>query len=226
MKLFKRSSFKILLGFLIVVLFILFLAYFFEENNMLLIINNSMIAFLILFADHIKTHLYRIGQKAFGLINFVQLKDQDTTLTGKDLSLLSKACTKIAAQKNGALICIERNDDLSEYKKTGVECTSKISIELLETLFNKSSSLHDGSVIINNGLIEFAGCFFPISTTSNISKEYGARHRAAIGLTEKCDSIIILISEERGTIHLVNNGTVSHALDEQSLCEQLKILLG
>jgi diadenylate cyclase len=193
---------------------------------MLLIMNNSMVAFLILFADHIKTHLYRIGQKAFGLINILKIKEQDTSLTGKDIGLISKACTRIAAQKNGALLCIERNDDLSEYKKTGVECTSKISVELLETLFNKSSALHDGSIIVNNGLIEYAGCFFPISTTSNIAKDYGARHRAAMGLTERCDSIVILISEERGTIHLVEGGIISKAMDEQALSDQLKLLLG
>lgn len=225
MKFFKRSSFKILIGYLFIVLLIIGITFVFEENNLMLVINNSLILFFILFSDHIKTHFYNLGKRLQSLIGLLAFKDNDVIMSGRDISIIAKSCTKMASSKTGALICLERNDDLSEYKKIGVECNALLSLELLTTIFNKDSALHDGAVIIQNNTIDFAGCFFPITRRSTIDKQYGSRHRAAIGLTEQCDAVIILISEESGTIHIVEGGIVSDAIFEKDLADKIATFL-
>jgi diadenylate cyclase len=225
MKIFKRSSFKIFIGYLFIVLLIILVTFFFEENNLLLVINNSLILFFILFSDHLKTHFYNIGKKIQGFLGFLSKSDSDAAMSGKDIAIIAKACSKLAASKTGALICLERNDDLSEYKKIGVECNANLSLELLITLFCKESALHDGAAIVHKNTIDFAGCFFPITKKTNLDKQYGSRHRAAIGLTESCDAVIILISEERGTIHFVENGVVSESIFEKDLADKIALYL-
>jgi len=114
---------------------------------------------------------------------------------------------------------------LKNFIDTGSKLDSKVKAELLYSIFITSSPIHDGAVIITAGRLAAAGCFLPLSRDPNIDKRYGTRHRAALGLTEDSDAIVVLISEEAGEAHLVKNGKITTNLSESELRLSLSALL-
>jgi diadenylate cyclase len=131
----------------------------------------------------------------------------------------------LARERVGALIVIERETGLKNFIDTGSKLDSRVKSELLYSIFLTSSPIHDGAVIITGGRIAAAGCFLPLSKDPNIDKRYGTRHRAALGLTEDSDAIVILVSEEAGEAHLVKNGKLTTNLSEQEIRQSLSALL-
>jgi len=131
----------------------------------------------------------------------------------------------MARTKTGALMVIERQTKLGDFIKTGVTINAQISSFLLRNIFFDKAPLHDGAVIIRSHHICAAGCFLPLSTTEDIIKDLGTRHRAAIGASEASDAIVIVVSEETGTISMAINGTLKRNYNYNLLKQELLQLL-
>ena len=124
----------------------------------------------------------------------------------------------LSKNKVGALIVVQRETGLRNYKETGTPIKGEVTSGLLLSIFNPGSPLHDGAVILQNTLVEAAGCILPLTESEMIAPDMGTRHRAALGLTEETDAIVIVISEERGAIATAENGSfVKLDMDEMSL---------
>lgn len=127
------------------------------------------------------------------------------------------AATALASMKIGALVVIERGIGLKNYAETGIALDAVLTYDLLVTIFNPKTPLHDGAVIVQRNRVIAAGCFLPLTLDPHLSKELGTRHRAAIGITEETDAVAIIVSEETGTISLAAGGQISRSLDSAAL---------
>lgn len=147
----------------------------------------------------------------------------------KDVEKVVKAVDKLASEKTGALIVLEKNTGLNNIVKTGIELDSDISSELLETLFTPNRPLHDGGVILKlwSRQIRAAGCLLPLSDNRDLGSELGTRHRAGLGMTEKSDAMVIIVSEETGQISYASEGTlyqeISVAVLKQVILEDFTV---
>ena len=131
------------------------------------------------------------------------------------------ASERMAEQRCGAIIVMERNTNLVEVIRTGTRLRCDPNIEMIETIFFEGTPLHDGAMIVRDGRIEAAGCFLPLSNNLEISKDLGTRHRSALGMSENSDAIVIVVSEETGIISLAKNGVMIRRLDRQNLFNML-----
>ena len=136
---------------------------------------------------------------------------------------ITAALGYMKANKIGALLVLQKNTGLKEYWRTAVKLNAAISQELILSLFWKNNPLHDGAVIINRESIISAGCYLPLSDSSDISRWYGTRHRAALGITEVSDAVALVVSEETGNITLANNGHLSKNLKDTQLQKLLSL---
>jgi uncharacterized protein (TIGR00159 family) len=136
-----------------------------------------------------------------------------------------RTVSSLAAKKIGAIIVLERETKLSDYIESGVPIDATLSKRLLESIFNPGAPLHDGAVIIQRGRVAAASCFLPLSLNPDVSEEFGTRHRAAIGLAEETDALVIVVSEETGSASLIRAGTISQDLDATALRRLLGKLL-
>ncbi len=133
------------------------------------------------------------------------------------LSTVTEVAQTLAQRHHGALIVLERRTGLQEFVDSGVELDAEVSYELLLTIFNPSTTLHDGAVIVREGRVLAAGCVLPLSTAFLADRQLGLRHRAAIGVTEESDAIAVVVSEERGAISIAHNGRIIRNLDAKRL---------
>jgi diadenylate cyclase len=127
------------------------------------------------------------------------------------------AATTLSSEKIGALIVIERNVGLRNFIDAGVQLDAKMTYDLLVTIFNPATPLHDGAVIIQRERIAAASCFLPLTKNPSISRDLGTRHRAAIGITEDSDAVSVVVSEETGLISFIDGGRVKRHLDTSEL---------
>ena len=137
------------------------------------------------------------------------------------ISEIVLATTSLSTRRVGALIVLERQEGLKTYIENGVRLDSAVSYDLLVTLFAPGTPLHDGAVIVSGERIAAASCFLPLTLREGLSKRYGTRHRAAIGITEETDALAIVVSEERGTVSLARQGELLDELDAKSLRDSL-----
>ena len=172
----------------------------------------------MLFQDDLRRALTHVGKNPF----FSAASAEEER---EMVDEIARAATRLARERIGALIVIERETGLKNFIDTGSKLDSRVKSELLYSIFIPSSPIHDGAVIITGGRIAAAGCFLPLSKDPNIDKRYGTRHRAALGLTEDSDAIVILVSEEAGEAHLVKNGKITTNLSEQEIRQSLSALL-
>jgi diadenylate cyclase len=133
------------------------------------------------------------------------------------LSTITDAAETLAQRHQGALIVLERQTGLQEFVESGVELDAKVSYELLLTIFNPNTTLHDGAVIVREGRVLAAACVLPLSTAFLADRQLGLRHRAGIGVTEESDAIAVVVSEERGAISIAHNGRIIRNLDAKRL---------
>ncbi len=136
-----------------------------------------------------------------------------------------EAVSTLSDKKIGALIAIERHIGIRGIRETGTPVDSALSPELLGSLFFPKSPLHDGGVVVKDGRIQAAGCVFPLSGRAELSRTLGTRHRAAVGLTEECDALVVVVSEETGNISVAFNGQLRRGLDPPSLRRILHSIL-
>ena len=131
------------------------------------------------------------------------------------------AATTLAAQRTGAIVVIERDMGLRSYIETGIALDAYVTYDLLISIFNPGTPLHDGAVIIQGNRVAAAACFLPLTVNPELSRTLGSRHRAAIGVTEDTDAIAVVVSEETGTISLVQGGALQRGLDGPALKQAL-----
>jgi len=204
--------------------FLVFL-YFFSEILQLLTLNwllhtflsSILILIIIIFQDDIRKALAQIGTAPFA-----KLQAQYSF----GIEEVVKAVTVMAEKKIGALIVFEREISLRDYLEGATLMDAKISEELLISIFNPKSPLHDGAVIISEGRIKAAGVVLPLSTNPDIAKDLGTRHRAAIGITEVTDAVAVVVSEERGQISIAVGGKITRDVTPATLRKMLSQLLG
>lgn len=168
---------------------------------------------IVLFQSEIRQALIYFANQ----LRLPVLRRQRGQLGGTIYDEIILAATTLSSEKVGALIVMERNVGLRNLIDAGVQIDGKISYDLLVTMFNPSTPLHDGAVIIQNERIAAASVFLPLTKNPSISRELGTRHRAAIGVTEGSDAISIIVSEETGLISFAENGTLTRNLDTNEL---------
>jgi len=131
----------------------------------------------------------------------------------------------LAAQKIGAIVAVEREIGLRNYIESGIPLDATLTYDLLVTIFQPGSPLHDGAVIIQESRVAAAACFLPLTVNPLVSRELGTRHRAAIGLTEECDAVAVVVSEETGIISLALDGRIERSMTPDQLRERLRTLV-
>lgn len=171
------------------------------------------ILIIVLFQSEIRQALIYFGNR----LRIPVIKRQKGTMGETIYDEIILAATTMASTKTGALIVIERAVGLRNFIDAGVQMDAKLSYDLLVTLFNPATPLHDGAVIIQRNRIAAASCFLPLTKNPSISRELGTRHRAAIGVTEGTDAISVVVSEETGLISFVENGEIRRNLETKHL---------
>lgn len=174
----------------------------------------GLIAIPIIFQPELRKALEQLGRGKLFQNPLYEFEDNDSWGV---LDELFKAIPVLVKKRIGALIVLERETGLKDIMETGIKIEGLVTAELLINIFMPRSPLHDGAVIIQDNILAAAGCFLPFTENPNLSKELGARHRAAIGITEVSDAVTIIISEETGVISLAHNGKLTRYLDEKTL---------
>ena len=169
---------------------------------------------IIIFQPEVRRALAFIGESNFF--------ETDSGLDTKLVDELVRSATILANKQLGALIVIQRNTDLAHYVQLGQRIDSVVSRDLLLSIFIPYSPMHDGAVLLEGSRLTYAGCILPLTKREDISQMYGTRHRAAIGITEETDAVVIVVSEERGAIAVAMNGSISSELDANTLKDTLQ----
>jgi diadenylate cyclase len=182
--------------------------------------NYLPIIVIILFQDDIRRALTNVGKTPF--FNLISHQAESESI----IEELVKACMALSRKRIGALIVIEQGMGLKDFIEVGIQIDSKVNAELLTSIFVSSSPIHDGAIIISEDKIIAAGCFLPLTRNPNIEKSLGTRHRAALGLTEETDAVVIVVSEEQREISIANNGELERGLDSPGLRRRLYKLFG
>lgn len=180
--------------------------------------SSIIIIMVILFQEDIRRVLSRMGKKSI-------IPTGDTVSSKQILDEITRAATSLGSKRIGALIVLERHIILSRYVDVGILIDARISKELIEAIFHPASPVHDGAIIIQQGRIAAAGCFLPLTRDENVDPNFGTRHRAAIGISQETDALVIAVSEENAAISLVVDGHVSRNLDPKELRKALRNLL-
>ena len=183
------------------------------------IITYGVIAAVVIFSPEIRTGLERLGRATDFFSN--------STVSAEEQMIRSfvKSVEYMSPRKIGALVAIQRVRTLQEYIATGIPLDSKISAELLINIFIPNTPLHDGAVIIRDNRIAVTSAYLPLTERTGISKEFGTRHRAAIGLSEVSDALTFIVSEETGGISITYNGVFKHNLSLEEFEAELRALL-
>ena len=176
----------------------------------------ALVFIIVVFQPELRSALERLGR---GRSLFSSDKIQRDE---RSINELVSAMSSLSRQKIGALVVLEREVGLSDIIESGTKLDSDISSELLINIFIPNTPLHDGAVIIRKNTIAAAACYLPLSSSNTIAKELGTRHRAAIGISEKSDCLVVIVSEETGNISFAENGKINRYFDEESLRIRLK----
>ncbi len=183
-------------------------------------------ALVVVFQPELRRALEQVGRAKIGISTMFMQGDIDENEQERRwrmaVSAICDSVTVLSKQKIGALIVIERDTKLGEIIKTGTVIDADASSDLIGNLFFPNSPLHDGAMIIRGGKLYAAGCFLPISDNQSLSKSLGTRHRAALGMSENSDAVIVIVSEETGIISVAENGNLVRNYDAQSLGERLE----
>lgn len=193
------------------------------------IIGVGVIALIIVFQQEIRRFLLYIGTRylsknRFSLENLLFPK-QKNMVEPVNTEAITRACRNMSETKTGALIVIARKSELQLYAETGDIINAETSSRMIESIFFKNNPLHDGALIIKNDKINAARCVLPSTEKMNLPAHYGMRHRAAIGITEHTDAVVVVVSEETGKISLVHDGIIKYGLTSMELKPLLDSLL-
>ena len=176
-------------------------------------------AFIVLFQSDIRRALAHLGRAPF----FRYFAKAESA--AESVEEIVVAASMLSARRIGAIIAVERQIGLRNYAEGGIPLDAELTYDLLVSIFQTSSPLHDGAVIIQDDRVAAAACFLPLTINPKLSKELGSRHRAAIGLTEENDSIAIVVSEETGIVSVVVDGQIERGFDTDTLRARLRSLV-
>lgn len=208
-------------GVLVLAIAVVLASNFFSLTAFNWLIRNTLPALLVavpvIFQPELRRALERLGRGG-GLISLPSAEAEGI----KASRHIARAAQLLSERKHGALIVLERETGLQEYVDTGVPIDGEVSAELLLTIFQPNTALHDGAAIIRGDRIVAAACIMPLAETSRVRRGLGLRHRAAVGITEQSDALATIVSEENGTISLARYGRLVSNLDESRLRELLR----
>lgn len=177
----------------------------------------GFVALLIVFQPELRRLLERVGSRGTvkGLMGLAGAQTQMDSVEA--INQVVQACSAMSEEKVGALIVFERSISLEQIAATGTIVDAAVSQELIRNIFFPKASLHDGGMIINNSRIEAAGCVLPLSDNRSLSTDLGTRHRAGVGMSENCDAVVVIVSEETGAISVAIDGMLKRHLTAQTL---------
>jgi diadenylate cyclase len=178
-------------------------------------LSSILLIIIIVFQHDIRRTLISVGKSPF---------HKRTEVADKEFEEIIRTLFYLAKRRIGALIVIERETNLGDFIESGFELDARLTKELLISIFMPVSPLHDGAVLISVGRIQHAGCILPLTQNPYINKRYGTRHRAAIGLTEETDAVVLVVSEETQEISIVRHGALTTVEDEISLTNSLRAI--
>ena len=182
----------------------------------------SAIIIVVVFQPELRQGLERLGRSNKTIKNIVNTNAQSTeSVVLKAIGDVADTCAIFSKSRTGALIVFERESLLSEIASTGTMINSDISPALLGNIFYNKAPLHDGACIIREGKILAAGCILPLTKSLNVSQSLGTRHRAAIGMSEECDAVVVVVSEETGSISIALNGMLTRDFSRDTLYDEL-----
>lgn len=214
---------------ILVVLVLMALSSIFQFNTIIWILEQTLsigiIALIIIFQPEFRRALEQLGRKNFlsTLLGIVDPRDIGLgDNTAQTIDEITKAAFEMSKAKTGALIVMEQEVALGEYESTGISVDACVSSQLLINIFEKNTPLHDGAVIIRNNRVTAATCYLPLTDNQELNKDLGTRHRAAIGITEVSDCIVLIVSEESGAISVAKGGQLVRNLDVEGLRKQLQ----
>jgi diadenylate cyclase len=184
------------------------------------ILNYSFIIIIIIFQDDIRKMLARLGRASFFTTSLDRAESEHA------IEEIVRACMNLARKNIGALIVMEQNMSLTEAIEVGVKLEAEISSDLIVSIFAPTAPVHDGAVVVTGTKISAAGCFLPLTRNPNVDKSLGTRHRAAIGLTENTDAVVIVVSEELREVSVAKDGQLMRNLDSPTLRKTLADIYG
>ncbi len=185
------------------------------------VIGVGALALVVVFQQEIRRYLLMIGRRSNSGFWHRVFHKHGSVLNTQVIDELTSACLSMSSTKTGALIVIQRTTDIEVYAQTGDKIGAEVSSRLIENIFFKNSPLHDGAMIISHDRIYAARCILPTSDNPNVPAHLGLRHRAALGLSENSDAIVVVVSEETGRISVVKNGTIETLRDVKDLHSML-----
>ena len=183
------------------------------------IVSVGVLAIIIVFQPELRHFLQMIGMRRKGF-NFINRIFNTHDFTGPNLTPIISACTDMSESKTGALIVLAQESDLRDIIDGGIRLDAQLSQPLLENIFFKNAPLHDGAAVVMNNRIVAAKCILPV-TQSNVPKSYGTRHRAAIGITETSDAIVVVVPEETGGISVAFGGKIERNIAPRNLAQAI-----
>ena len=223
----KTSHAWMLLRGILIIAAALSLIYLLQMNTLIYIINQGMsiviITLVVVFQPELRKVLESLGERE--ILNHSFLFGQNRNATGRfsdrTVDELIRACIEMSAERTGALIVIEQNENLHEYERTGIEIDALVTSQLLINIFEHNTPLHDGAVIVRGDRVTAATCYLPLSDNKSLSKALGTRHRAGVGVSEMTDSFTIIVSEETGGISIAYRGELQRNVTEKTLRDGL-----
>lgn len=229
-KLVRNTRAEQLVKGIVILLITYFLATFFDmlmlENLLSTLFEFGVVLIVIIFVPEIRNALEQLGRnniKKFKVFNRVKRSEKWAEAENKAILDVAEAAEIFSSQKTGALIVFENETKLSDICSTGVEINADTSPALFGNLFFNKAPLHDGAVIISDGKVNSAGCILPLtSRNENVDMNLGTRHRASIGITEVSDAVVVVVSEETGTISVAEKGVLTSDYDKESLIKKLQ----
>ncbi len=183
-----------------------------------------LIALVVIFQPEFRHGLARLGEMRI-LRGFLSRRRAVKAAEIRSVDELVAAVKTFAKRKTGALIALERHIDLTPYIDTGVRLDALIRAETLSTIFSTETVLHDGALIIRGDRIAAAGCLLPLTERPHLARQYGTRHRAAIGLSEQSDAVVVVVSEETGGVHVAERGEMQPYTDFEWLAAYLNVVM-
>lgn len=219
-----RRAGKLALGVLLIIA-ILAVTKIADLHTMQFIFSNflqvGLVALVVVFQPELRSLLEKVGGSSInGIRSFSGSKDQDEMSDAIDE--VCRAVADMSATRTGALIAFERTTKIGEYSATGTVIDASVNAMLIKNLFYNKAPLHDGALIVKKDRIYAAGCVLPLTTQDTISRDLGTRHRAAVGLTENSDALVVVVSEETGTVSYAYEGKLISGCNDQTLREVMR----
>ncbi len=218
----RTNTSRLLKGVLVVIIALWLSAGRLRALNFLLnyIVEWGVVALLVLFQPEIRRVLEQVGSSSLPFLQFFSKPRVDRQTIEQAISQTVSACGDMSKSRTGALIVFERHNQLDEMLRSGTKLDAEVSSELLKNIFFVKAPMHDGAVIVREGRMLGAGCMLPLSRNVNLSRDLGMRHRAGIGMSENSDAVVVLVSEETGSISVAVGGMLKRHLMTETL-EQL-----